>query len=54
MMKTRQEMIYEFMVALAAGFSTNEDPMRPVDVDCILKGAEDLADAYIQYSSGNY
>ena len=52
-MKTRQEMVYEFMIALASAFSVVENPMESSDAEYVCKAAQRLADAYIKHISGN-
>lgn len=51
-MKTRQEMVYEFMIALASAYSTVESSMDAKDAEYVCRSAERLADAYLQYVSG--
>ena len=52
MMKTRSEMIYEFMIAMAGGINS-ENPFDQDDVVYLRRAAEKLADEYIKYISGN-
>jgi hypothetical protein len=55
MMKTRQEMVYDFMLQLATGWSANTNNVR-IDYDMagyLRKEAEVLADEYLQFMSGN-
>jgi hypothetical protein len=52
MMKTRQEMVYDFMIALAAGVDS-DNPFDDGDATYIRKSAERLADEYIKHISGN-
>lgn len=47
-MKTRQEMIYEFMVALASNSKVAEGSITQYE-NLILKVAENLADEYYEY-----
>ena len=51
-MKTRQEMVYDFMIALAGGVDS-ENPFDQGDAEYLRKSAEKLADEYIKYISGN-
>lgn len=50
-MKTRQEMIYDFMLALASGHNS-ENPFDAGDAEYTRKTAELLADEYLKYTSG--
>ena len=48
-MKTRTEMVYDFMLALSSGF---RESMADADAMAIRKRAERLADQYLEFISG--
>ena len=51
-MKTRSEMIYDFMIAMAAGIDS-ENPFDREDAAYLRGAAEKLADEYLKLMSGN-
>ena len=50
MMKTRQEMVYEFMLSIAGSYEYAIDAATALTV---RHQAEALADEYLKYISGN-